>query len=494
MVWSNATAQSADAYNALVSIALDAANSRLNLNNLLSRLRDWHSPLRQFNAGILDTILGSLDTHNCTLVVAQILVDMLNLAERPEDFGFTFEHLNAFAREMRLEQLTLFHEMLLRLSRALCKAAEATGDYALVCGHLITIVSEINRQMAETRQAPMTLEDIKQHKEKLGSNGNAGVRLTPLHIECLRQCLLANQMEVHQRVTEQVLQIRFDAIGKLCGSRARAFMEYHCYAGMVYVGTGQMDQALLMWQLVFALPTVNVSHIQQVTYKRFTLLHFLVHGAKGGLPAFFASSHTRVVESSTSSYTALIDSCVARRIDLAAKLFRDMRAELISDNNLGLATRLINSLPMHCIHDQASVYSCVRLDALASLIGFSAHPLAQQEGVLLADALGQYIQEMGDSSVVLEERGDTAPFFMVVRFVDSKATVQSLHSSSNDTGVLTVSPDGSNGIGTMRLLPEHEWSSAIAAKVSETNVLRRQLLELDRHLALTLEYVAHTRD
>ncbi|KAJ1989319.1 hypothetical protein GGI26_006250 [Coemansia sp. RSA 1358] len=101
---------------------------------------------------------------------------------------------------------------------------------------------------------------------------------------------------------------------------------------------------------------------------------------------------------------------------------------------------------------------------------------------------------MDDSNVVLEECGGTAPFFMVVRFVDSKATVQFLHGNNNDMGVLTVSPDGSNGIGAMLLLLEHEWSSAIAAKASETNMLRQQLLELDRHLALTLEYVAHTRD
>ncbi|KAJ2669437.1 hypothetical protein GGI25_006151 [Coemansia spiralis] len=409
MVWNNAAAKSADVYNALISTALDAANSRSNLNNLLSRLRDWHCPLSQFNADMLGTILGTLDIHSCTLVVAQILVDMLNLADRPEEFAFTFEHL----------------------------AAETAGEYALVCGHLIAIVSEINRRMAETRQTPMTLEDIEQHKEKLGSNGNAGVRLTPLHIECLRQCLLVNQIEMHQRVADQVLQIKFDAIGNL--------------------------------------------HIQQITYKRFVLLYFLAHGTKGGLPAFFASWHARVVESNASSYTALVDSCVTRRIDLAVKLFRDMRAELISDNNLGLATRLINSLPMHCIWDQADIYSCVRLDA-------------RWLGVLLADALGRYIQEMDDSNVVLEECGGTAPFFMVVRFVDSKATVQFLHGNNNDMGVLTVSPDGSNGIGAMLLLLEHEWSSAIAAKASETNMLRQQLLELDRHLALTLEYVAHTRD
>ncbi|KAJ1988044.1 hypothetical protein GGI26_005783 [Coemansia sp. RSA 1358] len=57
-----------------------------------------------------------------------------------------------------------------------------------------------------------------------------------------------------------------------------------------------------------------------------------------------------------------------------------------------------------------------------------------------------------------------------------------------------MSPDGSNDIGTMRLLPEHERSSVITAKASKINVPRQQLLEPDPHLALTLGYVAYMRD
>ncbi|KAJ1663129.1 COP9 signalosome complex subunit 3 [Coemansia sp. RSA 1813] len=438
-------------------------------------LRDWQCPFADFNADEFIRMLSSLDPSRSTLVYSQILVDALNLAATSDEFATLAEPLSELTRQIQFEQIALFPEILRRLAHVIRRMAQLSENSAYACSILVDIVETLNKQMALTRLPPISINDIKQHKQRLGSGSNHGVRLTPLHIECLRQCLLANRRTLHERVAQVVLATRLDAIGKLAGQRLRPFLEYHHYAGMVYTGLQQMEQALHMWRMVFAVPTCYISTIQIHTFKRFTLAHVLVHGTRGSLPAMFVPAHVRPIESQAAAYVALADACATKQIALAVKAYEDMHSVLVKDSNLGLAMRLINELPAHCVRHCSGVYVRLPLNRLAQVINFSEHPLGRNKDQgSVEDALGRYIQNMNDPCVVLEENGGV----MAVRYVDARATVSPIPGAAEPPGVPL----------------EVQWSQSIAAKAQEANALQQYLQEIDQHLALTRDYTARTKE
>ncbi|KAJ2398992.1 COP9 signalosome complex subunit 3 [Coemansia sp. RSA 2559] len=456
-------------YNQLIN----AAESSPELVNLL---HDWRGPLTDYNADVFISILDSLNPTRHTLVYTQVLVDALNLAATTDEFATLAEPLSALSKQAQFEQLAQFPEMLRRLVHVIQRVAQLSENNVYACGVLVDMVDTLNEQMALTRLPPISVDDIKQHKQRLGAGSNNGVRLTPLHIECLRLCLLANRRTLHERVSQTVLATRLDAIGRLDGQRLRPFLEYHYYAGMVYIGLQQTEQALHMWRMVFAVPTRHVSAIQIETFKRFTLAHALVHGSRGSLPPMFVPAHVRPIESQATAYVALADACASKQIGLAVKTLHDVHRELSNDGNLGLATRLINELPAHCVRHCAGVYTRLPLERLAQVISFAEHPLGNisQRGGAEA-ALGRYIQRMDDPCVVLEDSDGV----MAVRYVNARATVSPTFGNSE----------------TPRGVPlEAQWSQAIAAKVHEANALQSYLQEVDHHLALTKDYTVRTKE
>ncbi|KAJ2551357.1 hypothetical protein EV175_003722 [Coemansia sp. RSA 1933] len=452
-------------------VALTNASSSTELIRLL---RDWVCPLTDYDAGVFMPILNNLNPSSNTLAYSQVLVDALNLAATADEFASLTEPLSRLASQIQFVQIEQCPELLRRLVDVIQRMSQISQNSAYACDVLVDIVGTLNEQMALTRQAPISVDDIREHKQRLGSGGNHGVRLTPLHVECLRQCLLAKRRALHERVAQVVLATRLDAIGKLDFQRLRPFLEYHHYAGMVYLGLQQAEQALHMWRMVFAVPTRNISTIQIETFKRFTLTHLLVHGTRGSLPQMFVAAHVRPIEGHAGAYVALAEACASRQIGVAVKELKEMRSKFASDGNLGLATRLVNALPAHCVRRCAGVYVRLPLERLVEVIDFSEHPLASSGQGSAEDVLGRYIQEMGDPSVVLEDNNGT----MAVRFVDVKATVSPIPGVADTPGVPL----------------ETQWSQAIAAKVSEANALQKHLQEVDQHLALTMEYVARSRE
>ncbi|KAJ2521318.1 COP9 signalosome complex subunit 3 [Coemansia sp. RSA 1939] len=447
---------------------------------LVKSLQDWRSPVSDYSAETFVPLLNSMDPKSNTLAYAQVLVDALGLAVSVNEFETLAEPLSRFATQIQLEQVESFPEILRRLTRALAQMAQLSENSAQACTVLVDMVGALNQQMELTRLPPMTIEDIIQHKQRLGVGSSHGVRLTPLHIECLRQCLLARRRWLYERVANEVVATRLDAIGRLDTQRLRPFLEYHHYAGMVCAGLGHMEQALQMWRMVFAVPTRFVSAIQIASFKRFTLAHAIVHGKRGTLPSMFVPAHVRTIESVAAAYVALADVCASRQLGAAVKAVHDMNSELFSDGNTGLAQRLLDELPAHCVRACADVYTRLPLKHLAQVVKFSDYPRggAGDDADDVVDALGRYIQEMNDPCVVLEE---TDAGIMVVRFVDAQATVPLVQGAAQSVNIPGVPL-------------EKQWSVAIAARAQEANVLQKYLQELDHHLALTRDYVSRSRD
>ncbi|KAJ2734436.1 hypothetical protein IW152_002329 [Coemansia sp. BCRC 34962] len=463
------------AYSNLLSVAERAPlNTAKTQSLLVPILQGWQVPLQEFNADELNRALGRVDPAKCTLAYAQIAIDCVVLCRTSSQAELAAQAVRRLAGEGQLQQLLEYPAMLQRLADALRRL----GEPALACSLLADVAESLVAQMAADRRSAGQGSE-----QRLGRS--SGVRLTAVHVECARQCVLARSLALHRRVASRVLGVGLDGLGSLAGpQRGRAFMEYSYYGGMVLAALGEADAALRAWQRVFALPARHVSAIAIAAYKRRTLLHVARHGTRPKLPPFFAAAHARTIEGHAAPYVALADACCPPGVaSLAPALARvdEMRAVLQSDENAGLARHLVSELPAHFIRRCGGVYASLHVERLAELIGFGAHPLAAAragEPADVAGALARYIRAMSDPRVALDE----GPMGLVVRFMPVRATVSALPNSA-----LLLAGRGPADA-------ERQWMEAVETKVAEAAALRGRLEELDRHLALTKEYAVASRD
>ncbi|KAJ2821504.1 hypothetical protein GGI24_004196, partial [Coemansia furcata] len=199
------------AYNNLVSVA---ERGPLNLAKtqtmLVPLLQGWRAPLTEFNGEELTRALSRVDPATCTLAYAQIVVDSVLLCRTAEQAEVAAQAVRRLAAEGRLEQLQEYAPMLQRLADALGQL----GDHELACGLLADVAESLIAQMAADQ-----ISTDGDGVQRLGRNG--GVRLTPVHVECVRKCVLARRAVLHQRVAARVLGVPLDALGTLVGQGQR---------------------------------------------------------------------------------------------------------------------------------------------------------------------------------------------------------------------------------------------------------------------------------
>ncbi|PIA14198.1 hypothetical protein COEREDRAFT_82877 [Coemansia reversa NRRL 1564] len=444
----------------------------------------------------------------------QIVADALKLAKSREQAELALQALAQLSVSVGLDQLEEFPDVMQRLAKALARVGKKSGNHAQVCEGLLSIVENLNAQMLSSKTVNIVetgaadkakeerdvgafkgndrvkgLEETKDESmaknkgaikaQVLAPNANTGVRLTPLHVECLKQCLLSCRRDLYARAMVTLVGVPFDAFGSMVAHRARAFMEYHLYAGMVCVGVGALDTALAMWLLVFALPAKHASAIQIATYKRMLLLNLALHGDKPRLPAFFAGSHARVIESNAAAYASLAEMFGNKSMQLLLSKIETMRQTLEENGNWGLAQLMLDMMPRHFIKKAAESYLRIRVEQLVQITGFASHPRVVADGIGASASLVQYIQELNDSSVVLRDDQGVEPGARVVDFLDNDATAS--------VQAMAMTPEG-------RIRNEQQWSARIEARVRDIEALRKHLLQTDQHLALTKEYASGSRD
>ncbi|KAJ2847836.1 hypothetical protein IWW36_003648 [Coemansia brasiliensis] len=469
---------SAFSYENLAATAMAAPSGTAAFHStLVPLLKSWRTPLHSFHAETLDNALKSVDASTCSLVYLQITADALKLATTAEHIELALAALAHVSTKMDLYQLEACPRVMHQLVLALNSISMETREHERICQLLLTMVDQINQQMVSMRSHSTKSKPkgkaVKTKLETLGSESNRGVRITPLHIECLKQCLLARRRQLHLQAMQTVVQVRLDAFGSLTiETRARAFMEYHLYAGMVCMGLDEFELALQMWCLVFALPARHASVIQVAAYKRLLLLNLAVNGKKAKLPSFFAGSHARVLESNAVGYVSLADTFANKSMAQTMAKLQEMQAVLESDENWGLVNRILHLLPRHFIKRVGSAYSSIGMQKLIEITGFSFYPLAAGDSFA---ELARYIRNMNDPSVVLEQpAGTTAAKDAIVRFTDDRATIY-----------IAEQRNVANCIRN-----EQQWAMLVANKARELEGLHQHLSKLDRHLALTKEYIS----
>ncbi|KAJ2434292.1 hypothetical protein IWW41_001555 [Coemansia sp. RSA 2522] len=131
-------------------------------------------------------------------------------------------------------------------------------------------------------------------------------------------------------------------------------------------------------------------------------------------------------------------------------------------------------MPRHFIKRVGSAYASISVAQLASITEFGVHPLASRASDPHA-ALVLYIQEMNDASVVVVQGPGVLARDAVVNFSDTRATM----------GPVTD--------GTAHIETEQQWAELIENKVQQVDELHQYLTKLDRHLALSKEYISAHR-
>ncbi|KAJ1726329.1 hypothetical protein LPJ61_005260, partial [Coemansia biformis] len=446
---------------------------------LVPLLRQWKTPLHEFQADVLGSALQRVNVRESTAAHVQILADALSLAQTNEQCEMAMEALGRAGDKMELAQLVAVPEVVRRLALGLARVATVTGDCGRVCEALLDIVERLVAVMAETRAQPARRDSRgkggRWPGEVLASGMDQGVRLTPLHIECLKMCLLSKRRDLYTRAAASVVTAQFDSVGSMVAHRARSVMTYYLYAGMVCVGVGDTQRAMRMWQAVFALPSKHASAIQIAAYKRLTLVELEVSGKRARLAPFFAASHARTIESHAIGYVALAEAFAARTMAGVVAKMREMREALVSDGNLGLADRVLHMAPAHFVRRVGRAYARLSVGRLVELTGFTAHPLAARGDACAV--LAQYIREMNDPAVALVDAAQgAAPRDAIVQFADPAATAAAALSPAD------------------RTRREELWAALLAEKAQEAEALRCRLVAIDRHLALTKENITSSRD
>ncbi|KAJ2712233.1 hypothetical protein H4R19_002858 [Coemansia spiralis] len=443
-------------------------------------LWQWKSPLGEFRADILGNALRRVDAQESSAVFLQLVADALSLARTGEQYAMALDGLHTAVAGVQFEQLVAAPMVVRRLAAALGQAAAAANDHGRICEAVLALLDRLTPMMradcGSKNKSKSKGKGLRAWQgEVLCSGMDSGVRLTPLHVECLKQCLLSRRRDLYERAAAAVVVPRFDSLGTMVAQRARALMEYNLYAGMVCVGTGDVARAARLWTAVFALPSKHASAIHVAAYKRLTLAELELSGRRVRLPACFAPTHARTVESHAAGYVALGDAFAARTLAPAVAKLTDMRAVLDTDGNRGLAARVMQAAPAHFVRRVGRAYARVSVGRLVELTGFSAHPMAA--GGDPCARLAQYISEMADPTVALVAADPAAPpRDMVVHFTDPAATAAAALAPAE------------------RTRREELWATRMADKVRETDELRARLDGIDRHLALTREHVLSLRN
>ncbi|KAJ1942139.1 hypothetical protein FBU59_003287 [Linderina macrospora] len=446
--------------------------SKKSLRHFTDELRQWRPP-GTFDTNLFLSTLSELNPSQHTLVFAQILTDALTTASSLEHVSMLDPELTRFIAEFDMEAFEQYTKGLDKLVSAIGRIGSQLRDIEAACVRLLSLTVALNEKMAaavDTLGAQHNHRSLDGATEKLGSNSTKGVRPTKAHIDCLMYCLYTRNRELHVAVLENVIGTKFSALGTLAGTdKPKVFMLYHYYAGMVAVGAGNMERAIQLWKLVFAVSLQSLSAIQVAAYKRLLLISLLEHGTRPRLPSFFPNVHTRDIEAKAAAYVSLAEAFVEEPTLVVLQRLSSMRRQLEIDQNLSLANRVIEQLPAHQIRKVGDVYASLYLSQLADKIAFSSFQRVTGQDVVVA--LANYIQNMRDPGIQVQ--GD------VVVFVPSTATVSTLPNSALAGSALDI---------------ESAWAEKIKSKVAETEQLRSRLTELDHHLALTEEYVTNSRD
>ncbi|BFZ65074.1 hypothetical protein YB2330_006237 [Saitoella coloradoensis] len=128
----------------------------------------------------------------------------------------------------------------------------------------------------------------------------AGVhKLTPVHPLYLRQCSLANAFD---RASETLG--RHHEPDTALGCTYHTPMLFHLYAAHIYLQLGRYSDALDRLSFVITHPGSSCSTLQICAYKRWVLLHLIVHGKPGTLPKLVSRAAERAFKALAGPGTA----------------------------------------------------------------------------------------------------------------------------------------------------------------------------------------------
>ncbi|KAI8923463.1 hypothetical protein BC831DRAFT_470998 [Entophlyctis helioformis] len=298
----------------------------------------------------------------------------------------------------------------------------------VVAAQELTALGEHLDKWAETQRKPkalvriLTLLCTRLNDTSAASLG--AVHLTPLHVLCLKHCILAKNYRAARPLVDTPVT---DISSPVAPIRVQDFLLYHYYGGLVYVGTKSFRNAQQFFEICLHAPSNVPSAIQIEAYKRFVLVSLLLNGEAPPMAKSIPQAVSRGCRSSASAYTDLASAYASLDPSRTSSKVSQRTNMFAADKTLGLVQQCLADLVRRKIQKLTNTYLTLSLSGIAKTVDLvGVHAASDAEGHVL-----QMIDNGQVSATISHADGGMVSFHDIPETFDSMATAKVLEREIN---------------------------------------------------------------
>lgn len=219
------------------------------------------------------------------------------------------------------------------------------------------------------------------------------------------------------------------SMNKSSGLCVQDLLLFSYYGGMLWIGQKQYKKALNTFLLAFALQTSSLSLIMIEAFKKYTLVHLLVHGTMPKFPGFCHSSMTWKIKDHCKVYTEFAQAYVSGNTKVLHQVAMENSASFASDKNFGLVKQCIGALFNANIKRYAQAFITVSLNQINQETGPEGPTIDTEKRALRMIEDGQMFAKINQKEGMLTFLDNSEAF-------DSAETLGLMHNKISRTMTL----------------------------------------------------------
>jgi len=215
--------------------------------------------------------------------------------------------------------------------------------------------------LLETESAVRGVYALKTAVAKIG--GTSPHILTPVHSDFALIALKAK----HYDVAAKVLSIPIFEVDSKNGLNAQDYLQFHYYAGMIFIGVKEFEKALESFQMTLIIESQVLSAIQIAAYKKYILVSVLVHGEVLEITERLSNTLPFVIKNCRRLANPYIELSRAfkKGPEMIQKVIAEFATEIAADGNFGLAKQIQKAVVRRNIQRLTSTYVTLSLEDIA---------------------------------------------------------------------------------------------------------------------------------
>lgn len=189
--------------------------------------------------------------------------------------------------------------------------------------------------------------------------------LTAIHADFLQSCLLSKCYKASLSILEDDI---FEIDQKRTALVPRDFLLYCYYGGMIYIGLKKFSKALEFFQHAITAPTTALNAITIAAFRKYVLVSLIQNGQVPPFPKYTPAIVLRNLKSCVQDYLDLANLYSTKNIAEVKRCITAHEEVFKSDNNLGLAKQVIESLYKRNIQRLTQTYLTLSLQDIADTV------------------------------------------------------------------------------------------------------------------------------